>query len=229
MRQRYDSIHAPPPSLSVGDWDWLELYDGYSLPHSLAPLLPCSLTPSLPHSLTPCCRPISVQAFSGSTLTPSSESSAPPHTSSTCRPQVVCIRYSRSSTSSLTYRPTSRSLPRRSQRSSRNVEHGVVAVNIWSVSTTLDTTSGCRKALSPTQPCSIDPDAGFSKRFWVGPYLHRTSPRTSIVHVAPHSYPFSFVVSSLRRVSVTCGCLLARDIRHDLTRVPTCSRRLADS
>lgn len=53
MRQRYDSIHAPPPSLSVGDWDWLELYDGYSLPHSLAPLLPHSLTPSLPHSLLP--------------------------------------------------------------------------------------------------------------------------------------------------------------------------------
>lgn len=48
MRQRYDSIHAPPPSLSVGDWDWLELYDGYSLPHSLAPSLPHSLTPSLP-------------------------------------------------------------------------------------------------------------------------------------------------------------------------------------
>lgn len=37
MRQRYDALHAPPPALSVGDWVWLELHNGYSLPRSLLP------------------------------------------------------------------------------------------------------------------------------------------------------------------------------------------------
>ncbi|KAJ1036654.1 hypothetical protein NDA13_000184 [Ustilago tritici] len=35
MRQRYNAAHAPPPQLAVGDWVWLELHDGYSLPPSL--------------------------------------------------------------------------------------------------------------------------------------------------------------------------------------------------
>ncbi|SPC63589.1 uncharacterized protein UHOD_11296 [Ustilago sp. UG-2017b] len=37
MRQRYNSLHAPPPQLAVGDWVWLELHDGYSLPPGLLP------------------------------------------------------------------------------------------------------------------------------------------------------------------------------------------------
>lgn len=37
MRLCYDSLHEPPPQLAVGNWVWLELHDGYSLPPSLLP------------------------------------------------------------------------------------------------------------------------------------------------------------------------------------------------